>query len=132
MSAIAQYLQGIGKNVSGSDRYFHPDEYNKTKEQLENEGIIVFPSSKTLQSIQNKGVQKKFYFENDIPKIIDRRDTSLFCVVMFTVALVFVDSGNGYKMETIANRVWNKDDIVLDKCFHGYRGVQVKGPSNDG
>lgn len=31
MSAIAQYLQGIGKNVSGSDRYFHPGEYNKTK-----------------------------------------------------------------------------------------------------
>ena len=43
MSAIAQYLQGIGKNVSGSDRYFHPGEYNKTKEQLENEGIKCFP-----------------------------------------------------------------------------------------
>ena len=42
MSAIAQYLQGIGKNVSGSDRYFHPDEYNKTKEQLENEGLKCF------------------------------------------------------------------------------------------
>ena len=42
MSAIAQYLQGIGKEVSGSDRYFHPDEYNKTKEQLEAEGIQCF------------------------------------------------------------------------------------------
>lgn len=42
MSAIAQYLQGIGKNVSGSDRYFHPDEYNKTKSQLEAEGIQCF------------------------------------------------------------------------------------------
>lgn len=42
MSAIAQYLQGIGKNVSGSDRYFHPDEYNKTKTQLETEGISCF------------------------------------------------------------------------------------------
>ena len=42
MSAIAQYLQGIGKNVSGSDRYFHPNEYNKTKEQLEAEGIKCF------------------------------------------------------------------------------------------
>jgi len=42
MSAIAQYLQGIGKNVSGSDRYFHEGEYNKTKEQLENEGIKCF------------------------------------------------------------------------------------------
>lgn len=42
MSAIAQYLQGIGKNISGSDRYFHPDEYNRTKEQLEAEGIRCF------------------------------------------------------------------------------------------
>ena len=42
MSAIAQYLKGIGKNVFGSDRYFHPDEYNKTKEQLEAEGIECF------------------------------------------------------------------------------------------
>lgn len=42
MSAIAQYLKGIGKEVSGSDRYFHPDEYNKIKEQLEQEGIDCF------------------------------------------------------------------------------------------
>ncbi|UFK96705.1 UDP-N-acetylmuramate--L-alanine ligase [Kaistella faecalis] len=42
MSAIAQYLKGIGKEVSGSDRYFHPNEYNKTKEQLETEGIQCF------------------------------------------------------------------------------------------
>ena len=42
MSAIAQYLKGIGKEVSGSDRYFHPEEYNKTKEQLESEGINCF------------------------------------------------------------------------------------------
>lgn len=42
MSAIAQYLKGIGKYVSGSDRYFHPGEYNKTKEQLETEGIECF------------------------------------------------------------------------------------------
>ena len=42
MSAIAQYLKGIGKNVSGSDRYFHPEENNKTKELLEKEGIECF------------------------------------------------------------------------------------------
>jgi UDP-N-acetylmuramate--alanine ligase len=42
MSAIAQYLQGIGKNVSGSDRYFKAGEYNKTKEQLESESIKCF------------------------------------------------------------------------------------------
>jgi UDP-N-acetylmuramate--alanine ligase len=42
MSAIAQYLQGIGKNVSGSDRYFTPGETNETKEKLEAEGIKCF------------------------------------------------------------------------------------------
>lgn len=42
MSAIAQYLQGIGKKASGSDRYFLQGEYNKTKEQLEAEGISCF------------------------------------------------------------------------------------------
>ena len=42
MSAIAQYLKGIGKNVSGSDRFFAPGEYNETKEKLEMEGIQCF------------------------------------------------------------------------------------------
>ncbi len=39
MSAIAQYLKGIGKNVSGSDRFFAPGEFNEIKVKLEEEGI---------------------------------------------------------------------------------------------
>ena len=42
MSAIAQYLKGIGMEVSGSDRFFAPEEYNETKEKLEAEGIHCF------------------------------------------------------------------------------------------
>ncbi|HET9744144.1 MAG TPA: Mur ligase domain-containing protein [Chitinophagaceae bacterium] len=42
MSALAQYLRGIGKNVSGSDRYFHEGEFNETKEKLTVEGIKCF------------------------------------------------------------------------------------------
>jgi UDP-N-acetylmuramate--alanine ligase len=42
MSAVAQYLQGIGKNVSGSDRLFAPDIYNELQEKLEVEGIKCF------------------------------------------------------------------------------------------
>ncbi len=42
MSAIAQYLKGIGKNVSGSDRFFVAGEYNETKEKLGAEGIKCF------------------------------------------------------------------------------------------
>lgn len=42
MSAIAQYLRGTGKNVSGSDRYFTPGTPNETREKLEAEGIRCF------------------------------------------------------------------------------------------
>ena len=42
MSAVAQYLAGIQKNVSGSDRYFKDGEYNETKEKLEAAGIQCF------------------------------------------------------------------------------------------
>jgi len=36
-------------------------------EQLENEGLKVYPSPKTLKLIQNKGIQKEFYFKNNVP-----------------------------------------------------------------
>lgn len=36
-------------------------------EKLENEGLKVYPSPKTLQMIQNKGTQKEFYAKNNIP-----------------------------------------------------------------
>lgn len=36
-------------------------------DQLEEEGHIVFPSPKTLRLIQNKGKQKDFYVDNNIP-----------------------------------------------------------------
>ncbi len=42
MSAIAQYLAGIGKTVRGSDRYFSPGVYSETKEKLEAAGISCF------------------------------------------------------------------------------------------
>ncbi len=42
MSAIAQYLAGTGKNVSGSDRYFSPDTYNDVRQKLEEAGVKCF------------------------------------------------------------------------------------------
>jgi UDP-N-acetylmuramate--alanine ligase len=42
MSAIAQYLQGIGKKVTGSDRFFQAGAYNETQAKLEAEGIQCF------------------------------------------------------------------------------------------
>ncbi len=43
MSAIAQYLAGIGKNVSGSDRYFSSGENSEVRNKLEAAGIHTFP-----------------------------------------------------------------------------------------
>jgi UDP-N-acetylmuramate--alanine ligase len=42
MSAIAQYLSGIGKTVSGSDRFFKPNEIINIQEKLEKENINCF------------------------------------------------------------------------------------------
>ena len=36
-------------------------------DKLEEEGLAVFPSPKTLRMIQNKGKQKDFYVENNVP-----------------------------------------------------------------
>ncbi len=43
MSAIAQFLKGIGKDVSGSDRYFIKGQKTDTQEKLEADGILCFP-----------------------------------------------------------------------------------------
>ena len=42
MSAIAQYLAGVQKNVSGSDRYFKEGESNEIKNKLSTAGIQCF------------------------------------------------------------------------------------------
>jgi UDP-N-acetylmuramate--alanine ligase len=42
MSALAQYLAGSGKSISGSDRFFIPGEPNETKDKLERDGIRCF------------------------------------------------------------------------------------------
>lgn len=36
-------------------------------EALEQEGVTVYPASKTLRTIQNKAKQKQFYTDNDLP-----------------------------------------------------------------
>ncbi|MBM3412274.1 MAG: UDP-N-acetylmuramate--alanine ligase [Bacteroidetes bacterium] len=43
MSAIAQYLKGIGMHVAGSDRQFNTGDGQAVRFQLEKEGILCFP-----------------------------------------------------------------------------------------
>jgi len=46
-------------------------------EKLESEGVKVFPSPKTLRLIQNKGIQKDFYSNNNIPTAAYKRFENL-------------------------------------------------------
>jgi 5-(carboxyamino)imidazole ribonucleotide synthase len=46
-------------------------------EKLENEGVKVYPSPKTLKQIQNKGIQKDFYATHNIPTADYKRYSSL-------------------------------------------------------
>ena len=46
-------------------------------EKLEQEGIKVYPSPKTLKLIQNKGIQKDFYSKNNIPTADYKRYSDL-------------------------------------------------------
>lgn len=46
-------------------------------EKLESEGLPVYPSPKTLRLIQNKGRQKDFYVENNIPTSAHQRFVDL-------------------------------------------------------
>jgi UDP-N-acetylmuramate--alanine ligase len=47
MSAIAQYLKGIGKTVSGSDRQFNHDQKTEIELQLNSEGIMTYKQDGT-------------------------------------------------------------------------------------
>jgi 5-(carboxyamino)imidazole ribonucleotide synthase len=51
-------------------------------EKLENEGVKVYPSPKTLKLIQNKGVQKSFYAEHNIPTAPFKRFENLKSLVI--------------------------------------------------
>jgi 5-(carboxyamino)imidazole ribonucleotide synthase len=46
-------------------------------EKLESEGVKIFPSPKTLRLIQNKGIQKDFYSQNNIPTAAYQRFENL-------------------------------------------------------
>ncbi len=78
-------------------------------EVLENEGLPVFPSPKTLRLIQNKGRQKDFYVDNGIPTAPHQRFVDLTAlqkaVTSDTIEMPFVwksaqfgYDGNGVKI----------------------------------
>ena len=77
MSAIAQYLQGTGKNVSGSDRYFTENDENKTRQLLENEGIKCYPQDGSGITAETDLVVVSTAIEDTVPEIQKARKLGL-------------------------------------------------------
>ena len=96
-------------------------------EKLESEGLKVYPSPKTLRSIQNKGRQKDFYTQNNIPTAPYKRFNDLENLKLeivnqqSTIQLPFVwkctefgYDGNGVK---IIRQVADLDSLPNVECI---------------
>ena len=69
MSALAQYLSGMGKEVSGSDRYFQADSPNEIREKLELEGVRCFPQDGSGIGSHLDLVVVSTAIENTVPEV---------------------------------------------------------------
>jgi UDP-N-acetylmuramate--alanine ligase len=69
MSALAQYLAGVGKKVSGSDRYFVPREINETKQKLEAAGINCFTQNGSGVNAELQLVVVSTAVEDTVPEV---------------------------------------------------------------
>jgi len=56
-------------------------------EALENEGVLVFPQSRVIRLIQDKGLQKQFFKQNDIPtsafQFVSNKEGLANCQIQF-------------------------------------------------
>ncbi len=87
-------------------------------EKLENEGVKVYPSPKTLKLIQNKGIQKEFYVQNNIStsKFIKYENliqlqTSNFKLPFVWKCTEFGYDGNGVKIIRTTEDLNNLPDV---------------------
>jgi 5-(carboxyamino)imidazole ribonucleotide synthase len=94
-------------------------------EKLENEGLKIYPSPKTLKGIQNKGIQKDFYIENNIPTADYKRFNDLIALQKAVenneIQLPFVwkctefgYDGNGVK---VIRKNSDLDDVANVECI---------------
>jgi UDP-N-acetylmuramate--alanine ligase len=69
MSALAQYLSGIGKNVSGSDRYFSTTEISDTRKKLEEAGIRCFAQDGSGITEKTQLIVVSTAIEDTVPEV---------------------------------------------------------------
>jgi len=77
MSALAQYLQGLGKEVSGSDRYFSSGAAEDIKRQLEQEGIRCYPQNGEGLTEQTDLVVISTAVEESVPELVFAREKGI-------------------------------------------------------
>lgn len=77
MSAIAQYLSGIGKEVGGSDRYFKPGVYNDTRNKLEAAGIRCFEQNGEGITADTQLVVVSTAIEDTVPEVQKAKQLSI-------------------------------------------------------
>ncbi len=77
MSALAQYLQGIGKEVKGSDRYFQPGTPNESREKLEAEGIGCYEQDGSGIDANTELVVVSTAVEDTVPEVIKARSLQI-------------------------------------------------------
>ncbi len=77
MSALAQFLAGTGKTISGSDRYFTEEGINETKQKLIAESINCYPQN-------GIGINKKVQLiivstavEDSVPEVIKAKELQI-------------------------------------------------------
>src|SRR5690606_3743048 len=93
--------------------------------QLEEEGIKVFPSSQTLEKIQDKSVQKEFYRENKIPTSSFLKYSSKSSLLKalgnkeITIPFVWKSSTGGYDGRGVKVITEEKDllEIIEGPCI---------------
>lgn len=69
MSAIAQYLAGMGKEVSGSDRYFNSGDAGDIQKKLEAAGIRCFKQNGGGLSVDTELVVVSTAVEDSVPEV---------------------------------------------------------------
>ncbi len=109
MSAVAQYLAGIGKNISGSDRYFLHGENEEVRQKLENEGIRTFPQDGSgftddiqvvviTGAIEESNVEYALALERGLPVVHRAKMLAAIADTKKTIAI----SGTSGKSTTVA------------------------------
>lgn len=92
MSAIAQYLAGIGRNVAGSDRFFIPGEENETKTKLEAEGIKCFLQNGEMLTSEYDLVVVSTAIEDTVPEVQKAKQLNIPILKRSEVLSLIADS----------------------------------------